>query len=165
MAAILWSGVVAQAESPVPIELGHLVGDQPTGLFYQINVETSTGVYTRTWLFLPDNRISRVHPYGGGMFDPSRCSPDTCGSYAISLKKITVQWDGGSVKNWLFETTAEGIQLNNSTFRPARPMTAASLVGKWSAPGGNTYAFDANGRFSFGAGSAPGLGGTYASKD
>jgi hypothetical protein len=100
-------------------------------------------------------------PYGGGTFDPSRCNSDTCGSYAISSKKITVHWDGGSVDNWTFETTADGIQLNNTTFRPARPMTAAALVGKWSAAGGNVYMFDANGRFSFGAGSAPGLGGTY----
>lgn len=161
MAGILWSYAVAHAESLIPIEPGRLVGDQPTGLFYQINVEISSGVYTRTWLFLTENRINRVHPYGGGMFDPSRCSPDTCGSYAISSKKITVHWDGGSVDNWRFETTTDSIQLNNSMFRPARLMTAAALIGKWSAAGGNVYIFDANGRFSFGAGSAPGLGGTY----
>ena len=158
---MIWSGAMAHAESPILIEPGRLVDDQPTGLFYKIDVETSGRVNTRTWLFLPENRITRVHPYGGRMFDPSRCSPDTCGSYAISSKKITVHWDGGSLENWTFETTTDGIQLNNSAFRPARPMTAAALIGKWSAAGGNVYRFDANGRFSFGADSAPGLGGTY----
>jgi hypothetical protein len=144
---MIWSGAMAHAESPILIEPGRLVDDQPTGLFYKIDVETSGRVNTRTWLFLPENRITRVHPY--------------CGSYAIRSKKITVHWDGGSVENWPFETTTDGIQLNNSAFRPARPMTAAALIGKWSAAGGNVYTFDANGRFSFGAGSAPGLGGTY----
>ncbi|MGC4097270.1 MAG: DUF5640 domain-containing protein [Nitrospira sp.] len=62
---------------------------------------------------------------------------------------------------WPFEMIADGIQLNNSTFRPARPMTVAALVGKWSAAAGNVYTFDADGGFSFGAGSAPGLRGTY----
>lgn len=160
-AGIIWSYPVAQAESLVPIEPGHVASDQPVGLFYKIDVETSSRVHTRTWLFLPGNRITRVYLYGGGMFDPSRCNPDTCGRYAISSKKITVHWDGGSVDEWPFETTADSIQLNNSTFRPARPMAATALVGKWSAAGGNVYTFDANGRFSFGAGSAPGLGGTY----
>ena len=160
-AGIIWSCTVAQAESLVPIEPGHMAGDQPVGLFYKIDVETASRVQTRTWLFLPENRISRVYLYGGGMFDPSRCSPDTCGRYAINSKTITVQWDGGGIDEWPFEATAESIQLNNSTFRPARPMTATALVGKWSAAGGNVYTFETNGRFRFGAGSAPGLGGTY----
>ena len=152
---------MAQAESLVPIEPGHLAGNQPVGLFYKIEVETSSRVHTRTWLFLPENRINRVYHYGGEMFDSSRCSPDTCGWYAIASKKITVHWDGGSIDEWPFEIAAEGIQLNNSTFRPARPMAETALVGRWSAAGGNVYTFDAQGRFSFGAGSAPGLGGTY----
>lgn len=62
---------------------------------------------------------------------------------------------------WPFEGTPDSIQLNNTTFRPAGPMTATALVGKWSAAGGNVYSFDANGRFNFGTGSALGLGGTY----
>lgn len=161
MAGIIWSCAVAHAELPIPIETGRAVGDQLIGLFYKINVEPSARVSTRTWLFLPENRISRVHPHGGGMFDPSRCSPDTCGSYTISAKKIIVQWDGGSVETWPFEPTADAIQLNNSTFRPALPMTSLALQGTWSAAGGNVYTFDANGRFSFGVGSSPGLGGTY----
>jgi hypothetical protein len=161
MAGIIWCCAVAQAESLVPIEPGQVAGHQPGGLFYKIDVETSARVHTRTWLFLPGNHITRVYLHGGGMFDPSRCSPDTCGRYAINSKTITVQWDSGSVDDWPFEATAESIQLNNSTFRPARPMTATALVGRWRAAGGNLYTFDANGRFSFGAGSTPGLGGTY----
>jgi hypothetical protein len=153
-AGIIWFQVVARAQSPVAIEPGHLVGNQPVGLFYQIDVESSRRVYTRTWLFLPGNRISRAYLNGGGTFDTSRCSPDTCGRYAISAGQITVHWDGGSMDQWPFGLSADGLRLNNSTFRPARAMTATSLVGKWS--GANVYTFDANGRFSFG-----GLGGTY----
>lgn len=155
-AGIAWCCVVVRAQSPLPIEPGRLVGNQPVGLFYQIDVETSRRVYTRTWLFLPGNRISRAYLYGGGTFDTSRCSPDTCGTYAISSGQITVRWDGGSVDQWPFGLSADGIRLNNSTFRPARPMTATSLVGKWSGANLNVYTFDANGRFSF-----SGLGGTY----
>ena len=154
LTGIAWCCVVVRAQSPVPIEPGRLGGNQPAGLFYQIDVETSRRVYTRTWLFLPGNRISRAYLLGGGTFDTSRCSPDTCGTFDISSGQITVRWDGGSVDQWPFGLSADGIRLNNSTFRPARPMTAASLIGKWS--GANVYTFDANGRFSFG-----GLGGAY----
>ena len=152
----VWCCVAAQAQSPVPIEPGRLVGHQPLGLFYQIEVETSRRVYTRTWLFLPGNRISRAYLSGGGTFDPSRCSPDTCGTCAFSAGQITVRWDGGNVDQWPFGLSADGIRLNNLTFRPARPMTAASLVGKWSGANLNAYTFEPNGRFNF-----SGLGGTY----
>jgi hypothetical protein len=147
-----------RAPESIPIEPGRLVGNQPVGLFYQIDVETSRNVYTRTWLFLPGNRISRAYLHrGGGTFDPSLCSSDTCGTYAIGPGQITVRWDGGSVAQWPFGLSAEGIRLNNSTFRPARPMTATSLVGKWSTANLKWYEFDANGRFTWSGGG----GGTY----
>ena len=128
MAGIAWGCVEARAQSPVPIEPGRVVENQPAGLFYQIDVETSRRVFTRTWLFLPGNRISRVYLYGGGTFDSSHCSPDTCGTYTIGAGQITVRWDGGSVDQWPFALSAEGLRLNNSRFRPARPMTVTSLT-------------------------------------
>jgi hypothetical protein len=128
---------------------------------------TATGssrVDTRTWLFLPGNRVSRVYPFGGtGVFDPSRCSGDTCGSCQIKGAQLSVRWDGGRVDQWTFAASAEGIRLDGRLFRPARAMTAALLVGRWSDAGNggsNIYTFDNNGRFSFGT-SARALPGTY----
>jgi hypothetical protein len=154
------------AEARIPLEPGRMVGGQPVGLFYaiQVNAFGSSRVDTRTWLFLPGNRVSRVYPYGGtGLFDPSRCSADTCGSYQIRGAQLSVRWDGGRVDQWTFAASAEGIRLDGRLYRPARAMTAASLVGRWSDAGNggsNIYTFDANGRFSFGT-SARALPGTY----
>ncbi|MGH2373202.1 MAG: hypothetical protein ACRDIC_06935 [bacterium] len=112
---------------------------------------------------MPGQRVSRINPYGG-TFELSRCGPDTCGSYQVGAGKLTVRWDGGGAGQWTFATTAEGITLDRTAYRPARAMTAASLVGQWSdgsAGGSNVFTFDSSGRFSFGVGSDPGLTGTY----
>jgi hypothetical protein len=157
------------AETRIALETGRIVGGQPVGLFGKVLVTAygSNKVDTRTWLFLPGNRVSRVYPYGGtGLFDPSRCSGDTCGSYQIKGAQLTVRWDGGRVDSWSFVTSAEGIRLDGDLYRPARAMSAASLAGRWTDGGGrgvigsNIYTFDGNGRFSFGT-SQRALPGTY----
>jgi hypothetical protein len=133
-------------------------------LFYRVEV-TVVGprrVDTKTWLFLPGQRVSRVYPYGGA-FDPSRCGPDTCGSYQIGASQLAVRWDGGRVNQWAFAASADGISLDGAVYRPARGMTGAALIGRWADAGdggSNVYAFDGNGRFSFGTGHG-GLTGTY----
>ncbi|HJQ57737.1 MAG TPA: hypothetical protein VJ890_12560 [Vineibacter sp.] len=107
-----------------------------------------------TWLFLPGNRVSRVYPYGGtGLFDPGRCSDDTCGDYQIEGARLSVRWDGGRVDQWTFAASAEGISLDGRLFRPARAMTAESLIGRWSDTSSNVYTFNGNGQFSFGGSS------------
>src|SRR5262245_12026846 len=74
------------AEAQAPLEPGRISDGQLAGLFYQVAV-ASVGprrVDTRTWLFLPGQRVSRVYPFGS-VFDPSRCSADTCGSFWVVL--------------------------------------------------------------------------------
>jgi hypothetical protein len=70
-AVLLVSPFVSQSamstEARTPLEPGRIVGGQPAGLFYYLAVTAagSRRVDTRTWLFLPGNRVSRVYPYGG----------------------------------------------------------------------------------------------------
>ena len=157
---------MTSGEARVPLEPGRTTGTQPVGLFYRVEVSAvgSRRVDTRTWLFLPGQRVSRVHPFGGvGAFDPSRCNPDTCGTYQIGAGQLTVRWDGGLVHQWAFAASASGISLDGALYRPARVMTAAALIGQWVSPGdggSNVYTFDGNGRFRFGTGQG-GLTGTY----
>jgi hypothetical protein len=154
---------MSSAEASVPIEPGRLAGDRPAGLFYR--VEAAAGprrVDTQTWLFLPGQRVSRVYPYGGA-FDPTRCGPDTCGSYQIAVAQLAVRWDGGRVLQWAFAAGADGISLDGAVYRPARPMTGAALVGRWADAGdggSNVYTFDGAARFTFGTGQR-GLPGAY----
>ena len=149
--------------SDIPLEPGHFAGDIPLGLFYRVEV-TAFGprrVDAKTWLFLPDRRVSRVYPFGGtGSFDQSRCGPDTCGSYEVGAGRMIVRWDGGRQMDWAFEATREGISLDGQLFRPARPMTGAAIPGRWADAGGNVYVFDSNGAFSFGT-DHKALPGTY----
>jgi hypothetical protein len=159
------AGPVAAA-ADTPLETGRIVGGQPLGLFYAVEVAGigERRVGTATWLFLPGNRVSRVYPFGGtGLFDSSRCSDDTCGSYQLGAGQLVVRWDGGRVDQWAFAATGEGIRLDGGLYRPARAMTAASLVGRWSDAGysgSNIYTFDGNGQFSFGT-SGDALTGSY----
>lgn len=151
------------ADAQASLESGRIAGGQPAGLFYRVEVAVvgPRRVDTRTWLFLPAQRVSRVYPYGA-VFDPARCSGDTCGSYQIAGAQLAVRWDGGRVLQWAFAATAEGITLDSALYRPARPMTATALVGRWvDGAGSNAYVFDANGRFSFGTLASGGLPGTY----
>lgn len=169
--AILGAGMfvsqpVLAAEAGIPLEPGRIVGGMPAGLFYYVNAfsKGASMVKTITWLFLPGNRVSRVHPYGG-MLDPSRCSGDTCGSYKIENSRLSVRWDGGRVDQWDFAASAEGVRLDGRLFRPARVMTAKSLVGRWSESsqggfGSNVYTFDGENKFTFGT-SSRALSGTY----
>jgi hypothetical protein len=157
---------MSSGEARVPLEPGRVVRGQPAGLFYRVDIAFTGArrVETRTWLFLPGQRVSRVYPYGGTeAFDPSRCGPDTCGSYQIGSGKLAVRWDGGRMDEWTFAATADGVTLDGTLFRAARAMTPAALVGRWSDAGNggsNVYTFDAAGRFSFGTGDRS-LPGTY----
>ena len=158
--------VPISAQAPIPLEPGRFVDGQPVGLFYRVDVDFSgTGrVDTKTWLFLPGNRISRFYPSGGtGLFDPSRCNPDTCGSYQLGAGQLSVRWDDGRADQWTFAANAEGISLDGRLHRPARTMTAASLIGRWSNAGyggSNIYTFGDGGQFGFGTSSSA-LTGTY----
>lgn len=60
-----------------------------------------------------------------------------------------------------FALADDGFTLDKSRFRPARPIAAPVLTGPWSDAKGNVYRFAANGRFTFGAGDSPGLGGVF----
>ncbi|MEZ4416700.1 MAG: hypothetical protein R3E10_13210 [Gemmatimonadota bacterium] len=152
----------------VPIEPGRVVNALPSGLFYRVEVDIAggRGIETNTWLFMPGQRVSRFHPLGGsGVFDPSRCNPDTCGTYEISSGKLTVRWDGGSTQEWTFTATADGVRLDGQQYRPVRAVRAESLAGRWTDArsgdiGVNTYTFDRGGRFSFGDGRSA-LTGSY----
>jgi hypothetical protein len=143
---------MSSAEASVPIEPGRLTGDRPG----------PRRVDTRTWLFLPGQRVSRVYPYRG-VFDPARCGPDTCGSYQIAGSQLAVRWDGGRVLQWAFAASPDGISLDGAVYRPARAMSGAALVGRWAEAGdggSNVYTFDGAGRFTFGTGQR-GLPGAY----
>lgn len=149
------------AEAQAPLEPGRISDGLLAGLFYRVAVATvgPRRVDTRTWLFLPGRRVSRVYPFGG-VFDPSRCSADTCGRYEIARAQFAVRWDGGRVDQWVFAKTGDSISLDGAPFRPARAMPGTALVGQWSDEQNNVYVFDGSGRFSFGAGGR-GLTGTY----
>jgi hypothetical protein len=164
----LFGCMLVRLAGQVPIEPGQITSGMPFGLFYRIEVAASGArrVDTKTWLFLAGNRVGRVYPFGGsGALDASRCNPDTCGYREIGGGKLTVRWDGGRVDQWTFATAGGSIILDNAEFRPARPIAASALVGRWSSAGeggSNVYQFDADGRFRFGAGgSSSGLIGTY----
>ena len=151
-----------------PIEPGQITSGMPFGLFYRIEVVAGGArrVDTKTWLFHSGNRVARVYPMGGlGAFDAPRCNPDTCGHREIGAGQLTVRWDGGRVDQWAFATAGGNITLDKAEFRPARPVAANALVGRWSSAGeggSNVYQFDGDGRFRFGAGgSSSGLTGTY----
>ncbi len=148
-------------ENMVAIAPAGLDRDRPTGLFYRLQVDMSgsmrMGVETR--LFLPGNRISRVFPYGGGnAFDLQRCSPDTCGRWEVDAGHLAVRWDNGVTDRWRFASTSAGIELDGTSFKPARAMSQAELVGAWTASGGagnpfaNVYRFASDGEFMFGTG-------------
>jgi|GEM_PF-4218497 len=155
-------------EQPIPIAPAAFDQDRPVGLFYRLKVDLMGGgrLEVRTLLFLAGDRIARTFPFGGGAFDPSRCNPDLCGSYRVDADQVTVRWDDGQVDRWRYGRTAEGFELDGDGFKPARPLTEATLAGTWTGAGNvgnpaeNVYTFDAGGTFTFGAGPG-GVGGRY----
>lgn len=156
---------------PIPIGTARLDKGRPVGLFYRMKVQVQSGarLEAEPWLFLPGDRIARTFPYGGGeAFDPAaRCLPDTCGSYQIDAGTLAVRWDNGRVDRWAFAATAEGITLDGTLFRPARPLTEAALAGEWTGAGdsgnasSNIYRFERGGSFTFGTSQKPGPAGRY----
>jgi hypothetical protein len=152
-----------------PIVTGTVEQQRPAGLFYRLKVDLTSGgrLEIRTLLFLPGNRISRTFPFGGAAgFDASRCNPDTCGTYQWEPTQITVRWDNGQVDRWSYRQTADGIDVDGDSFKPARTVSAATLAGTWagaattSNSAQNVYAFGADGTFTFGTGTG-GVGGRY----
>ncbi|HEX5726043.1 MAG TPA: hypothetical protein VFX98_11295 [Longimicrobiaceae bacterium] len=157
------------SEQPIPIPAAAFDQDRPVGLFYRLKVDLMGGgrLEVRTLLFLAGDRITRTFPFGGGSaFDPSRCNPDMCGNYRHETGWITVRWDDGRVDQWPYGRTAEGFELDGDSFKPARPLTGADLIGTWAGAGNvgvsseNVYTFDPGGTFTFGAGQS-GVGGRY----
>lgn len=150
------------AEWSPPLEPGRVVDGQPLGLFCAAHVTAAGGgrVDTRTWLFLPEARVSRVYPYGG-MFETWRCSGDTCGRFEVAAGRLSVKWDGGAVAEYAYEAAGDGIVLDGDALGPARPLSVGSLAGRWIDVSGNVYAFGPDGTFPFGVGDSPGLGGTF----
>jgi hypothetical protein len=131
------------------------------GLFYRLTVGALSGrrLELETRLFLAGNRITRTFPFGGGdTFDAARCNPGTCGTYELANETLVVRWDDGRTDRWSFQRTAEGISLDGTTFRPARPISEATLAGEWSGAQdvgnsfANVYRFNREGAFSFGTG-------------
>ncbi|HEU0122396.1 MAG TPA: hypothetical protein VFQ91_17835 [Bryobacteraceae bacterium] len=141
------------------------------GLFYyvQAGLGSGTRLEVRTRFFLPGNRIARVFPYGSGdAFEPARCSPDTCGAYALTPDRLTIRWDNGQIDNVALAAGAGGLTLAGTLYRPARPLTTPALAnGVWAGAGQsggaltNIYRFSPDGTFTFGAGGPAGQGGRY----
>ena len=150
-----------ESANTLPIAHADAANGPPVGLFYRVAVGALSGgrVDVETRLFLAGNRVTRTFPFGGGdTFDAARCAPDTCGTYELGNEMLVVRWDGGRTDRWLFQRTAEGISLDGTTFRPARPISETALVGEWSGgqdvgnPFANVYRFQRDGAFSFGSG-------------
>src|SRR6185503_5825952 len=132
------SAMTAPSDQPNPIAPGAFDQDRPVGLFYRLKVDLMSGgrLEVRTLLFLAGDRIVRAFPFGdGAAFDPSRCNPDMCGSYRHGEGEITVRWDDGRVDEWRYARTAEGFELDGDSFKPARPLTEAELIGTWAGAG------------------------------
>ncbi|HEU0079732.1 MAG TPA: hypothetical protein VFQ76_18885 [Longimicrobiaceae bacterium] len=159
--------MIPSSEQLIPIAAAAFDQDRPVGLFYRLKVDLMGGgrLEVRTLLFLAGDRIARTFPFGG-VFDPSRCNPDMCGSCQHGAGEITVRWDDGQVDRWRYGRTAEGFELDGDSFKPARPLTEAELIGLWAGAGNtgssmeNVYTFDPGGAFRFGAGPG-GVGGCY----
>lgn len=154
----------------IPIATAGFDQGRPAGLFYRLKVDLTSGtrLEVRTFLFMAGNRMTRTFPSGGGdVFDPSRCNPDMCGSYQFDADQIAVRWDNGQVDRWPYRRTAEGVDLDGSIFKPARPLTGAVLIGTWGGaattgnPTENVYAFNPDGTFTIGAGRSS-VGGRYS---
>lgn len=152
----------ATGASPIPVSPAALDKTRLVGLFYRLKVGMQSGarLEVEPRLFLPGNRIARTFPYGGGdTFDlAARCLPDTCGSYQLDGGTLSVRWDNGQADRWTFAVAGNEITLDGTTFRPARPMTEATLAGEWAGAGDtgnpflNGYRFERGGVFTFGSG-------------
>lgn len=143
---------------------GSIKGNQPKGLFYRLEVGTGSGnrMEVKTLAFLAGSRIARVFPFGtGDVFDwTARCLPDTCGSYQLEASQLVIRWDNGRVDRLNFRTTAQGIELDGSIYKPAQPVSESSLVGAWRDAGAggvsmsNAFRFARDGAFTFGSGTS-----------
>jgi hypothetical protein len=162
--------VPAESTEVVAVAPGAFVDGAPQGLFYRVTAGFTTygRVTAETRLFLPGNRIVRASPYGGDTFAMSRCLPDQCGTYRIDPGYLTITWGNRQVDRWTLTRASDGMDLDGATFRPARPVPASALVGRWSAassdgnPYANVYTFERDGTFTFGTTSSTRLTGRFA---
>jgi len=151
---------------PVPIPPAALGDDGPHGLFYQVRVTGIQQLQVEARTFLPGNRILRFFPdHGGDQADLTLCAsvPDQCGTYQLAGAELRIRWDSGAAQQLAFARSEKGFSLDGDEFKPARPTSAAALVGAWSTIGGNRVSFDADGHYQWGTGEAGGvtLNGTY----
>lgn len=162
----------ASAASPKVITIPAASIDEkgPTGLFYRLKVNFSSGnrLETYTIAFLPSNRVTRTYPFGGAeSFDQARCNPDMCGTYQVSADAIAIRWDNGQSTSWTYRRTPDGFDLDGDSYKPARPLTTSTLVGMWAgastAGSGaqNSYVFRTDGTFSLGAATVRNLDGRF----
>jgi hypothetical protein len=164
-------GTMTQS-TQIPIPSAAFDGDRPVGLFYRLKVGFTSGnrLELHTRLFLPGNRFSRTFPFGGGdVFDQTGCNPDMCGTFEHTGSDVAVRWDNGQVDRWTYKRTPDGFELDGDSFKPARGLAQATLVGTWAGATNtgnaseNVYTFRPDGTFSFGAGQR-GAGGRYSLK-
>jgi hypothetical protein len=139
-------------------------GSLPRGLFYRLQAGGGR-METRTRLFLPPDRVTRVEPMGGSTFDLARCSPDTCGRYRVEGATLTLQWDNGRSDRLAFARSGDGFRLDGDEYQPARGLSREDAVGTWVNPGGAsaTLQLRADQTFQWGGGSeATTLRGRYS---
>jgi len=164
-------GAPAAPEAPdatVPVAAAVLDDRGPQGLFYHVRVIDIQQMQVEARIFLPGNRLLRFFPdHGGDLADLTVCVtvPDQCGTYQLEGTALRVRWDSGAAQQLAFARTEKGFSLDGDEFKPARPATAAALVGAWSTvSAANRVSFDGDGRYQWAAGSAT-LTGTYALQD
>jgi hypothetical protein len=141
-----------------PIPAAGFDGDQPRGLFYRLQVGLgTTQMETRVLIFLPAQRVLRVHPFGdGNTIDLARCNSDTCGSYRLEGGGLTIRWNNGQTQRQRFARSGDGFTLDGDTYRPARALVPGELVGDWVSPGGSletALRLRGDGGFEWGGGS------------
>jgi hypothetical protein len=154
------------AAPPVPIPPAAVGDGGPQGLFYFVRVTGIQQLQVEARIFLPGNRVLRFFPDDGGdQADLTVCAtvPDQCGTYQLEGATMRIRWDSGAAQQLAFARTEKGFSLDGDEFKPARPTSAAALVGAWSTISGNRVRFDGDGHYQWGAGEVGGvnLAGTY----
>jgi hypothetical protein len=160
-----FAAAVAAPETPAapppaaaaPIPPAALGDGGPLGLFYQVRVTGIQQLKVEARIFLPGNRILRFFPdHGGDQADLALCAtvPEQCGTYQLEGAEMRIRWDNGAAQQLAFARTGKGFSLDGDEFKPARPTSAAALVGAWSTISANRVRFDGDGHYEWAAGEA-----------
>lgn len=148
----------APSADAVSIPSAALDDGGPQGLFYQVRVIDIQQLQVEARIFLPGNRVLRFFPdRGGDQVDLTVCVtvPDQCGTYQLEGAKMRIRWDSGALQQLAFARTEKGFSLDGDEFKPARPATAAALVGVWSTvSAANRVRFDGESRYQWDVGGA-----------